>query len=1208
MSYPILFPASATAFASQGLGVLSDAISCIVTEERNGMYELQMQYPITGIHFSEIEQRSIILAKPNYTDDPQAFRIYKITKALGGICTIYAQHISYDLSGYEIEGGLSASGLTEAVQLLSQYSGAFTVSTTKTGSAIFKTDVPASVRSWLGGKEGSLLDLYGGEWHWDGYNCVLSTARGTNRGVTIRYGKNLTALEQEAECSNLYSTVRAYYSNQETMVSGDLVPTGITIDTARILFVDATTDFSEAPTSARLTSYAQEYIQKHNLTAPTVNLTLDFVQMQGLSERVDLCDTVTIQFEQLGVSATAKCIKTEWDVLEDRYTRTEFGDARSSLSKTIVQNVADTQSEMLNMRNSIAQTKSDLELSIDRASSLITGNSGGYVVIHDSDNDGKPDEILIMDTDDITTAVKVWRWNKNGLGYSSTGYSGSYGTAITADGQIVANFITTGTLNANLLKTGVIQGQTGNSYWNLVTGELHIEGGSTVDKSKIFITEPTVPYYVGDLWVTGQESGSGIVGYAIAGEAIVGNDLVPTQGGQIMACNYARTTGSFNANDWELITNYIDRSELDILQQRMSSVEFNVSQQDAKIDMKASSAEVTELGNRMTYAELSIDGMSGEISSKVSTTDYTGATIASLINQSASTVLIQAEHINLTGKVTMTALATDVTNSISTAQSTATNAASVANTAQRSASSANAQAQLVYISKASGTTSVTAPSSWVSNTTGNQNTWTIKRPVYNSSYPVLFVATQAKTVGGTVTCTTPQIDQTTTVIDGGHITTGTIDASVVNVTNIKAGNITSGTINAARIGANSIAVSKLTGSISNSGWVLNLTDGTFTIGNISANNISSGTLTLGGANNVNGVLVVKNSSNVTTVTLNQNGITATAGTIGGYKIGQYTLTGGSGSNAVGICSTVNQGYAFWAGNATSGSAPFRVGHDGTIYSTKGYIGGYTVDDHKLTGGSGSTAVGMSSTAGDGWAFWAGATSGDSAPFRVGHGGNVICSDLTVTGGSINLAGTRIDANGYLYSTNSALAGNFYGYAELGNGSSFSGYSSGSFSGSSSGSFSGTGTLGSGSTLTSYSSGNIIYMSYGGYTAWLSAVGMQASGDGSTGQFFSDGAHVISSDKRLKEDIVTLEDDATEFIYSLNPVKYVLKGDSQRRRHHGFIAQEMQKVISDKKWHIVRTMETEDSEYLGISYTELIADMVATIQSLNERIKILERRA
>ena len=98
MSYPILFPASATTFASQGLGVLSDAISCEVTEERNGMYELQMQYSITGIHFNEIEQRNIILAKSNYTDDPQPFRIYRITKPLNGICTIYAQHITYDLA------------------------------------------------------------------------------------------------------------------------------------------------------------------------------------------------------------------------------------------------------------------------------------------------------------------------------------------------------------------------------------------------------------------------------------------------------------------------------------------------------------------------------------------------------------------------------------------------------------------------------------------------------------------------------------------------------------------------------------------------------------------------------------------------------------------------------------------------------------------------------------------------------------------------------------------------------------------------------------------------------------------------------------------------------------------------------------------------------------------------------------------------------
>lgn len=143
-------------------------------------------------------------------------------------------------------------------------------------------------------------------------------------------------------------------------------------------------------------------------------------------------------------------------------------------------------------------------------------------------------------------------------------------------------------------------------------------------------------------------------------------------------------------------------------------------------------------------------------------------------------------------------------------------------TAQSAADGANLQEQLIYISEPSGTTTVAANTTWVTDTTGSQNTWTLKRPEYNSSYPVLFVATQRKNVAGTVTCTTPMIDLTTTVIDGGHITTGTIDASVVSVTNLNASNITSGTL--------------------------------------SANYISGGTMTVGGLNNVNGYIRILDST------------------------------------------------------------------------------------------------------------------------------------------------------------------------------------------------------------------------------------------------------------------------------------------------------------------------------------------------------------
>lgn len=440
-------------FSSLGLGTLVDAISCTVTEERNGSYELEMQYSITGVHFKELKQRNFILAKPNYIDPPQPFRIYKITKPLNKICTIYARHISYDLSGYEVEGGLSASYAPLAFRLLNQRARNFNITGQSSRWSEFKTDVPASVRSWFGGKEGSLIDLYGGEWHYNGYDCTLMTNRGADRGVTIRYGKNLTTLTQDEECSNVYSAVRAYYKDEanDILITSNLISTGITLDQDRILFLDCSSDYQEQPTVEDLNSRATSYIQSNNLQTPDINLTLDFVQMQGF-DRVDLCDTVTVEFEQLGVSAKAKCIQTTWNVLRDRYDSISLGDAKSTLADT----VATISQEVGGFDTSLRRTTSSLISAIDKATAMITGNLGGYVVLHDSDNDGYPDEILIMDSPDINYAVNIWRWNKSGLGFSSTGYSGNFGLAMTADGRIVADFIKAGTMSANHIKGGAL--------------------------------------------------------------------------------------------------------------------------------------------------------------------------------------------------------------------------------------------------------------------------------------------------------------------------------------------------------------------------------------------------------------------------------------------------------------------------------------------------------------------------------------------------------------------------------------------------------------------------------------------------------------------------------------------------------------------------------------------------------------------------------
>lgn len=337
---PILFLSTATAFNTYGVGALSDAISCEVEEERNGSFELTLEYPISGIHYSEISLRSIILAKANYIDDPQPFRVYQITKPLNGKVTIYARHLSYDLSDIPVQP-FTASGIQSAMNGLKSNAmydlSAWTFSTSRTTASSFRVDEPSSVRSWFGGKQGSLLDVYGGEWHYDGYTCSLENSRGSDRGVTIRYGVNLTELEQEENCADVYTGVLAYWKDQDgNLVQGTIQNVSGTFDFVRIFILDCSEDYEEAPTAAQLNSKAAAYIANNNIGIPKVNLKLDFVMLEGLQNRVDLCDTVTVIFEKLGVEATAKCIRVRWNTLLDRYEEVELGDAKSELTEAII--------------------------------------------------------------------------------------------------------------------------------------------------------------------------------------------------------------------------------------------------------------------------------------------------------------------------------------------------------------------------------------------------------------------------------------------------------------------------------------------------------------------------------------------------------------------------------------------------------------------------------------------------------------------------------------------------------------------------------------------------------------------------------------------------------------------------------------------------------------------------------------------------------
>ena len=328
---------TARTFTNFGIGALADCITCEVTEERNGGYELTFQYPLTGVHFDDIQNRCIVVAKPNYSDNPQPFRIYQITTPINGVITVNAQHIAYDLAGVPA-GFFTASSASSACSTLASSAGVqhpFTITSDVTLSADFTIRTPSSVFSWFGGKEGSLIDVYGGEWHYDGYTCTLKENRGQDRGVVIRYGYNLMDLNQEANIANMYTAVMPFWQDINTgkVVNAGIINASGSFNFCRVLVLDLTQEFNEEPTKAQLATKARKYMRTNNVGVPSVNITLDFAQT---TEQVELCDTVTVLFEKMGITATAKCIKTVWDVLKERYLSFDFGDAKPTIADTIV--------------------------------------------------------------------------------------------------------------------------------------------------------------------------------------------------------------------------------------------------------------------------------------------------------------------------------------------------------------------------------------------------------------------------------------------------------------------------------------------------------------------------------------------------------------------------------------------------------------------------------------------------------------------------------------------------------------------------------------------------------------------------------------------------------------------------------------------------------------------------------------------------------
>lgn len=344
---PILYEKTEMLFTSNGLGRLRDCISAVVTEERNGVYELDFEYPISAEDFNQIQIGRIVGVTHDDTDDVQPFDIVSYSRPINGVVTFHCVHISYRQS-YMTVTGSNINSLADAFTLLgtAEPDNPFTYWTDKdsTGFMASADGTPRTVRQMLGGVEGSILDAYGGEYEWDKFLVKLHSSRGQLRNFSIRYGVNMLDYKEDFDSQGTYSSCIPYWTDGETKVVGDRQdsPTATITGRGECVPMDVSDKFEAQPTKAEVEAMGLSMLTSKNTALPTQNIHVEFVRLQDLGYedlsslmQCKLCDTIKVIFPDYNATGQFKIVKTVWNVLTDRFDSMELGDLSTTLSEAL---------------------------------------------------------------------------------------------------------------------------------------------------------------------------------------------------------------------------------------------------------------------------------------------------------------------------------------------------------------------------------------------------------------------------------------------------------------------------------------------------------------------------------------------------------------------------------------------------------------------------------------------------------------------------------------------------------------------------------------------------------------------------------------------------------------------------------------------------------------------------------------------------------
>ena len=540
---------------TNGLGQFQP-LDAFVTEELNGIYEAEIVLLQTDKHYKDLQVNGLLKINAGEVIGEQIFRIYFISKPIDGKILIKCQHISYDLNKVPVRPFSATGAVQTKNRLLQNVDGTYPfdmMTDILNTSSYFSLDIPRNFRECLGGYEGSILDVFRPEYEWDNLLVKMLAHRGSDEGVRISYGKNLTDFKQEENIENVYTSVLGYAVKDGVTYTGDIYHK-IVSNLPRVKIVDFSNEYSDTtPTTASLTQNAQDYATRNAIEVPNVSINISFVPLYQTEEykniapleRVGLGDTVHVYFDKMDIEATSRVVKTRWNVNLNKYDSVELGETKANLTTLLEDAVQEAKENITIDAGYIENELNDMSqliingLGLHRT--LVPVSTGGHrMYLHN-----KP-----------TLAESDTQYMIGAGGFMiSTDYGQTWNSGWDAQGNAVVNSLATITLKAlEIYGSYLCFGDYPNGKYIEATtysNSSSVQQGVSFDGTGTIRMQPQEAFYVNNCTSDGSKYYNRIV---------MNKNYSATAGNTIGLTNYDDTQNYITANFIQMNAHYVSGS------------------------------------------------------------------------------------------------------------------------------------------------------------------------------------------------------------------------------------------------------------------------------------------------------------------------------------------------------------------------------------------------------------------------------------------------------------------------------------------------------------------------------------------------------------------------------------------------------------------------------------------------------------------------